>query len=324
MQEAKRAVQARLGGKAKASSGGSKSKKSSSGGSGGGNRRSSSEPGGGRHVVTLTDSNFDDLVMGSDDQWMVEFYAPWCGHCKNLSPEWAQMAEDVEGEVKVGAVDATQAQALAQRFGVRGYPTIKMFPAGAGKSDGSAVDYNGPREAAGMTQWALQQLEKSGGGGAPVTELVSDDVLRSKCKGKKICVVAFLPHILDDGKKGREASLAMLEATAKAQRKSPVRFLWTSAGQHPQLEQALGVSMYPAAAAVNLAKGAGALHVGTFDERGIGSFVTGVMTGRARTSPAKIPSLKAVDPWDGKEGKAPAVDEEEDDFDLQAFLSDEE
>lgn len=318
-------MQARLGGKASTGAGaatGAGKKAGGSGGKAGDNRRGGGEPGGGRHVVTLTDANFETEVMQSDDQWMVEFYAPWCGHCKSLAPEWSQMAEDVEGEVKVGAVDATQSAAIAQRFGVRGYPTIKMFPAGA-KSDSMAQDYNGPREGPAMGQWALQQLEKSGGGGGPLTELLSDDVLRSKCKGKKICMLAVLPHILDDGKKGREASLAMLEATAKAQRKYPVKFLWTSAGLHGALEQALGVSMYPVVAAVNVGKGVSALHVGTFDESGISSFVSGVMSGRARTGPVAIPSLETVAAWDGKEGKAPIAEDEEDDFDLNAFLSEE-
>ena len=55
------------------SSGGSKDKKPSSGG-----KKSGSD------VIELTESNFAELVMGSNDLWMVEFYAPWCGHCKNL------------------------------------------------------------------------------------------------------------------------------------------------------------------------------------------------------------------------------------------------
>ena len=78
-------------------------KKGSSGGSGSGSRRASDSnaPGGGRNVVTLTDDNFDELVMNSDDLWMVEFYAPWCGHCKNLAPEWAEAADQLSGDVKV-------------------------------------------------------------------------------------------------------------------------------------------------------------------------------------------------------------------------------
>ena len=58
---------------------------SSSGGSG-----SKSSGSDNKDVVELTDSNFESLVLNSDDMWLVEFFAPWCGHCKNLAPEWAR------------------------------------------------------------------------------------------------------------------------------------------------------------------------------------------------------------------------------------------
>lgn len=54
----------------------------------------------GDDVVELTDSNFDKLVLNSDDIWLVEFFAPWCGHCKNLAPHWAAAASELKGKVK--------------------------------------------------------------------------------------------------------------------------------------------------------------------------------------------------------------------------------
>ena len=50
--------------------------------------KKSQEPVTDRDVVVLTDTNFDDVIYGSKDIWMVELYAPWCGHCKALEPEW--------------------------------------------------------------------------------------------------------------------------------------------------------------------------------------------------------------------------------------------
>ncbi len=47
-------------------------------------------------VVQLTDKNFDDLVIKSNELWLVEFFAPWCGHCKNLAPEWEKAAKCFE------------------------------------------------------------------------------------------------------------------------------------------------------------------------------------------------------------------------------------
>jgi len=81
-----------------------KSSGSSSGsGSGGGGSGSDKD------VVVLTDSTFDAAVMGSKDIWVVEFYAPWCGHCKALEPEYNEAASKLKSTkgVKLAKVDAT-------------------------------------------------------------------------------------------------------------------------------------------------------------------------------------------------------------------------
>lgn len=90
---------------------------------------------------------------------MVEFFAPWCGHCKNLEPHWRAAASELKGKVKVwffislqktnlfnqlGALDATANTMMANRFGIRGFPTIKFFGAGE-KSVEDAIDYDGGR-----------------------------------------------------------------------------------------------------------------------------------------------------------------------------------
>lgn len=70
-------------------------------------------------MVTLTDSNFEELVYNSKEPWLVEFFAPWCGHCKNLAPEFAQAASELKGTFKLGALDATAHTIIASRFGVK-------------------------------------------------------------------------------------------------------------------------------------------------------------------------------------------------------------
>jgi protein disulfide-isomerase A6 len=82
--------------------------------------------------------------------------APWCGHCKNLAPEWEKAAQALEGIVNVGAVDMTTDQQAGSAYSIKGYPTIKFF--GANKN--SPLDYTGGRTASGIIQYALDQAKQ--------------------------------------------------------------------------------------------------------------------------------------------------------------------
>jgi len=92
-------------------------------------------------VVDLTEKNFQSQVLDSDVPWLVEFYAPWCGHCKELAPKWIKAATYLKGFVKVGAVDVTKNEPLGQKYGVQGFPTIKVF----GGDKTNPVDYDEDR-----------------------------------------------------------------------------------------------------------------------------------------------------------------------------------
>jgi len=91
----------------------------------------------------LTARNFDSLVDGTKDAF-VEFYAPWCGHCKSLAPKWEEMAEQLKDNdnVVVGKMDAT-ANDVPSQFEVQGFPTIYWVPKG---KLNAPVKYQGGRE----------------------------------------------------------------------------------------------------------------------------------------------------------------------------------
>ncbi|KAM8882371.1 protein disulfide-isomerase A4 isoform 1-T1 [Synchiropus picturatus] len=104
-------------------------------------------------TLVLTEKNFDEVVNDADII-LVEFYAPWCGHCKRLAPEYEKAAQDLSQRtppIPLAKVDATTENELATRFDVTGYPTLKIF------RKGKVFDYNGPRERFGIVDHMSEQ-----------------------------------------------------------------------------------------------------------------------------------------------------------------------
>lgn len=268
---------------------------SSSGGSGSGDSKD---------VIELTDSNFEQLVLNSEDIWLVEFFAPWCGHCKNLAPEWARAATELKGKVKLGAVDATVHQQTAQRYQIRGYPTIKYFGPGA-KS--SPEDYEGGRTSSDIVTWATNKAAENAP--APeVVELLNQANLEEACDKKQICLIAFMPQLFDCQSKCRNNYIALMKKLGEKYKRHQWAWLWTESAKHGELENALSVGGfgYPALVAVNSRKGKYVLLRGSFSENGINEFLRELSVGRGQTQQlanSKLPSVSEVVAWDGKDAK---------------------
>ncbi|XP_072946960.1 protein disulfide-isomerase A6 homolog [Epargyreus clarus] len=265
-------------------------------------------------VITLTDENFKEMVLDSDDMWLVEFYAPWCGHCKNLEPHWAKAATELKGKVKLGALDATVHQVMASRYQVQGYPTIKLFTSGKKTSD-SVEDYNGGRTSSDIVTWALEKLAEN----VPAPEIiqVTDEAAMRACSEKPLCVVSVLPHILDCGALCRNQYLTMLARLADKYKTKMWGWVWAEAGAQLSLEEALelGGFGYPAMAVVNAKKLKFSTLRGSFSETGINEFLRDLSFGRGQTAPvrgAEMPKIAKTEPWDGKDGELPP----EEDIDL--------
>lgn len=105
-------------------------------------------------LIEGTSENFDEVVLQSTIPVMVEFFAPWCGHCKTLAPHWKAAASQLYSKVKLVAVDATIESELASQYGVKGYPTIKVFMPG----ESAPQDYQGGREEDGIVKYGLELI----------------------------------------------------------------------------------------------------------------------------------------------------------------------
>ena len=109
-------------------------------------------------VLDLIPDNFDRLVLESGKPALVEFFAPWCGHCKALAPIYEELGQafaPAGDKVIIGKVDADKHKALGKRFGVQGFPTLMWFD---GKSD-TPDTYNKARDLDSLTAFVT---EKSG------------------------------------------------------------------------------------------------------------------------------------------------------------------
>lgn len=311
------------------SSGGSAGGDSGSCGGGGGARGGSGGAGGdsfysGTDVVTLTSSNFDSEVVRSNELWLVEFYAPWCGHCKNLKPAYIEAASELKGRVKLGAVDCTAHQSVCSEYGVQGYPTIKFF----GEDKTSPEDYRSGRDSGSIVAFCSSKHEEMVPPAEP-EELTGQHVFEQEClgdgetKAKKMCLMVFLPNLLDSKAAGRNRYVATLKKLAEAYKGKPYSYLWAEGGVQEKLEANFGVGGfgYPAVVAFTPTEKKFAVAKAAFEFAAIKEWIDGMRLAGAKFSAVQgqLAEVTDVTPWDGQDAKEEAVDE----FSLDDLMNDE-
>ncbi|KAM9985740.1 hypothetical protein ACTFIZ_012392 [Dictyostelium cf. discoideum] len=130
-------------------------------------------------VVQITSDNSDIITTGN---WLVEFFAPWCGHCKRLAPVYEELAQlynlDIENsKVKIAQVNCVDNQSVCSKYDIKGYPTIKYF------SEGEIKDYRGSRDKNSFITY-LDSMSKS-----PILNIESKEQLKEKLKENKVSFI---------------------------------------------------------------------------------------------------------------------------------------
>ena len=125
-------------------------------------------------MIVLDDDNFDEVVS-SFPLLLVEFYAPWCGHCKKLEPEYATAASELKAldePIRIAKLDATAARTAADKYGIKGFPTLKLF-----RGLDSVSEYDGGRTSSDIVKF---MKKKSGPAFASVEDKAAVDAIVEK------------------------------------------------------------------------------------------------------------------------------------------------
>jgi len=136
-------------------------------------------------VLTLSSSNFQETI-NDNPLVAVEFFAPWCGHCKALAPEWEKAATALKGKVPIAKVDCTEEQNLCQQFGVQGYPTLKLF------RQGEPTPLEVTRKAEPIISFLSAELEPS------ITKLTTQEEVDAFVEAHPQAVISYLDNDHDD------------------------------------------------------------------------------------------------------------------------------
>lgn len=121
------------------------------------------------NIITLTSASFEHDTQATSGSttgdWLVKFYAPWCGHCKTMQPAYEQLATELLGQVNVAQVDVTANKELGRRFNITGFPTLKFIRLGM------TYNYRGPRTVESMREFVTETYASTEGYKTPVNKV---------------------------------------------------------------------------------------------------------------------------------------------------------
>jgi len=259
---------------------------------------SAGSPSTGGKAIELTASNFKSQVLQSEYAWIVTFFAPWCGHCKAMKPDFEAAAKQFspDSTVRFGLVDCTVHESTCRDYQVKGYPTIKSF------SNGKPADYNGGRSTSDFVTYMKNQGAKSKPVPKPVELL--DQAQLDKCLNEQICIFASLPDIRDTTVEERKKYLQVLTDVAAKAKQHNIQWVYSFARNHRELENALkmGENGFPAVVLINKAKSLYSPFYRALTVEALYEWANTAGSGRVSNAQnyKELPPIQTVPAWDGK------------------------
>jgi len=230
-------------------------------------------------VAVLTDDNFDSY-LDENEVTIVEFYAPWCGHCKAFAPTYEQVAQELDGKAGVGKVDATVQKEIAEKYQIQGYPTIKIF------KNGKNFDYKGSRSKQDVVSKVLEYADPDWSPPPEaVVTLTNDNFDDTINNGDLILVEFYAPWCGHCKKLAPEFEAA---AQTLKSHKPPIILAKVDATEESSLASRYDVSGYPTLKIFR--RGRSYEYEGGRDERGIVSY----MMEQAKPPSVEIITVKQV------------------------------
>ncbi|XP_058802167.1 dnaJ homolog subfamily C member 10-like [Phymastichus coffea] len=124
-------------------------------------------------IVTLNRNDYFDSVTESEKMWFVNFYSPQCSHCHHLAPVWRKVAKDLEGVIRVGAVNCEDDWHLCSQVGIQSYPTLLYYQ----PNSKQGMKYNNDKSYDAIMKFVLDRID------ADIHE-ISKSIWNSLIKGK--------------------------------------------------------------------------------------------------------------------------------------------
>ncbi|CAG9321154.1 unnamed protein product [Blepharisma stoltei] len=137
-----------------------------------------------KNILKLTDDTFEE-VLSTNPYVFVEFYSPWCAHCRYFDPLYSKVStlfSENTPQVIISKIDATVHLEAAENYDISAYPTFKLF------INKEPIDYTGPRSENGMINWIFKKINP------PAWHLQSLDTVKAFLEDNKLAFVLFTTH----------------------------------------------------------------------------------------------------------------------------------